>query len=210
MTIAEAAQKMREISIGTSANMTKFVRTRVAQDLMVAVKDRWIRRGVTYDGRLLAYSTRPTFVVNSDYPLNRKAFAVLSKSEKKSYNKAKKILTPETFASIKSKDPKQKRSAAAPGGYKQIRQVAGYQVNHVDFDITTDMWRSVKVKSVQLKGTIIEVIYGPTDTTNAFKIAGHNKHFNTNILMPNTQELQISSELIESYVIAEIKKRFGG
>jgi hypothetical protein len=198
MTIAEAAQKMREISIGTSANMTKFVRTRVAQDLMVAVKDCWIRRGVTYDGRLLAYSTRPTFVVNSDYPLNRKAFAVLSKSEQKSYN------------SIKSKDPKQKRSAAAPGGYKQIRQVAGYQVNHVDFDITTDMWRSVKVKSVQLKGTIIEVIYGPTDTTNAFKIAGHNKHFNTNILMPNTQELQISSELIESYVIAEIKKRFGG
>lgn len=210
MTPKEASERLRELSVRVAPGFSKFIRTRVAQDIMTMVQDRWIRRGVTYDGRLLQYSTRPTFVVNSDYPLNKKAFSVLSKQEQKAYNKAKKTLSPDTFAGIRSKPPKQKKSAQAPGGYRQIRQVAGYQVDHVDFDITTAMWRSVKVLATPSKANIIEVIYGPSDIESIKKVSGHNRRFNTNILMPSQSEVNIVNDMIQTYIVDELKKAFGG
>lgn len=181
-----------QIQVHYAANLLGWVRNRVQQTGINA-------RSVPFK----SYSTRPALLGYSDYPLNKRAYARL-KSQMKKINKAEGGGYG-GWVTINGH-----RLMVVPGGYKAIRNAAGYQIMHKDFTVTNAMWRSVKVLPIQVSGTKLSFGYGSVIPSEAQKINGHNKREGINILEPTAQELEKVQVAIVEFCEEEINKMLNG
>jgi hypothetical protein len=183
----------------TDKNLMKsveaFIKANIALQLVAGVKLRIQKTGVNSNGTLFPnYSTRPLLIGYSEYPINKKIFQ-------------KKAKDPKTIWATSIQGFK---GIVLVGGYKEARQLTGYQTAHKDFMVTGAMWRGVKMKSVTTKGTKIEITYGSTDNETDKKLQGHNKREKINIILPTKKELDEVAQDIASYLETYIKMAING
>jgi len=195
MTLQKTINKLTNVQ-PLMKDLATHVRVRVAAALLAEVKRRVQFTGVNARGaKFKGYSTRPALLGYSEYPLNKKAYSRL-KSQMKKINKAAEKTGGESYGGWVTID--NHALMVVPGGYKAIRNAAGYQIAFKDFTVTNAMWRGVKViGNPVIQGTKLTFSYGATDTLTAQKVSGHNKREGINILEPTAKELEaVQAEMV--------------
>jgi hypothetical protein len=166
ITPQQAADDFGKVVKTLTNNMNGEIMGRVGISALTFIKERVIGKGTDADGKQFpAYSTKPTLVGCKTF-VQKSACATLLGSKPK-----RKQLEWRTVNGH--------RLAILPGGYKQIRQLQGRQVNHVDFSVTNDMWNDINViskTSDHVKGI---AIIGARKELEKKKLAGNTKRKGT-------------------------------
>lgn len=199
MTVEQFQERLNK-TMQTLVNdqMPDFFAQIVASDIIAAVDNRLTTKGVLASGEKPSYSTKPSLV---GYPSDD-----MQQNYSKMYKKAYTTLTKNSnakYVRIKVGNSKSKTATLVevPGGYKQIRELGGYQTNHVDFTVSGEMLRSVKIKKTTVNGNKITITYGASGTEELKKLEGHNDRYNENILEPNAEELKAAKIRIQKQAI---------
>lgn len=209
MTLQETINKMVNIQ-PLLKNFTTLYASKYTNNLLGAVKTRVQKTGINARGvSFELYSTKPYFIKYTNYPINKAAYTALKKEKKQSLRKAKKILSKESYENIRNRNTNS-LYVELPGGYRQARILAGYQVGHKDFTVTNNMWQSVKAFKPIFNGTIITMSYGSNIPFEIKKIEGHNKREGINILEPTKQELEVLQKALVEDLEKLIKEMFNG
>jgi hypothetical protein len=179
-----------------STQLPDFFAMVIENDIIAEVQTRLQEKGELASGEKPSYSTNPALV---GYPSDsmQQNYSVMYK---KAYTALKKNKE-SNWATVNGH-----KLVEAPGGYKQIRDLGGYQTNHVDFTVSNSMLRSVKIKSNKTDGKKIVITYGVTGQKEIDKVTGHNERYGENILMPNNAELERAKIRIQKQLIRFINE----
>lgn len=209
MDISVAIKRLLTADKTAVRDASKFIQVRVAAQIMNAMKTRVRSTGINAKGSpFSSYSTKECLIGYSDYPLNKRAFTRLWAADKKTMTKGRKMVSGSIEGNWRTVNGK--HLLIVPGGYAEIRKVAGYQVAHKDFTVTNAMWRGVKVKAVTFSGSEFAIVYGTTDRETEQKVLGHNKREGINILLPNKKEVQDAEKQIKSFFESYVNKILNG
>lgn len=178
------AKTVREIE----SNIKADIMVRLGVEALRFIKERVIETGVDAKGKKYApYSTKPTLVGCKTFVQKSACQALLGSKEKR------KKLEWRTVDGHKL--------AILPGGYRQIRQLQGRQVNHVDFSVSNNMWSDINIisnPSDHNKGT---VIIGARKESEKRKLEGNTKR-KGDILDLNQKEID---DLLLTYKLKAIQ-----
>lgn len=200
MTLDQAIKQLEKVDPlkKFGKDFMKYVAIRINTNLLARMKKRVQDTGVSSTGsRFKPYSTKNTLIGYSTYPLYKRAYPRLKAEAKKSDSANWVTINGHKLLSV-------------TGGYKRIRDVAGYQTGHKDFTVTGTMFRMIKVKDIQIQGTSVLITYGGTDRETEQKLAGHDSREGINIILPSKQEIKELEDNIEAWLTGYIKDIFNG
>jgi len=201
MDVTVAIKKLIDADKGLQKEARRFVEVRVAAELLGQVKKRVQDYGINAEGvQFRGYSTRPCLFGYSKQirsPLNP-AFAKLKAQAKKITKKEGSVYG--GWVTVNGH-----KLIVVPGGYKAIRNAAGYQIMHKDYTLSGNMWRLIKVKPVIMTGSKFIIQWGTTDELTTNKVLGHNSREGTNIIASSDKEIKDMEQnvvgFIEDYVL---------
>jgi len=183
--------KIKKIAKDLLKDTAVFIQGRVAAQLLADVKLRVSSKGINANNiEFSRYSTRPLKIYYSEYAINKAVYNKLAKA------KATNWVT----------DEDGKKAIVLEGGYKQAREIAGYQTKHKSFLVTGQMWRGVKNRPIQTTTDKIIIAWGSTDERTEQLTNRHSKREGINILLPSKEELEDVRKQLVTFVEQYIKR----
>lgn len=101
--------------------------------------------------------------------------------------------------------------AILPGGYKELRQVEGSQVDHKSFLRTGEMWLSIRTLGTSQAGQMrfITTIGSQVALSNK-KLEGNEDREGKEILGITSQEEKQLTEILDKYITNVVQRAFNG
>jgi hypothetical protein len=177
--------------VGTK--LPDFFAMTVNNDLILTVQMRLQEKGELSTGDKPSYSTKHSLIgypPADDLPgyadMHKKAYEQLKS------NKATKWVT-----------YKGHKLMVNEGGYKWQKELIQEHKGIVDFTVSGNMLRSVKVKNTTVSGAKIIVTYGPSGTEEIKKMSAlsEKKGKGVSIIMPNAKEIEATRLRVQKQLI---------
>ncbi len=164
---------------------------------LTMINKRVRRSGIGPDGsNYKPYSSKPTLIGAKSFVTKAAANSVFGSKEKRSELQ---------WFTVNSH-----RLAVLPGGYKQIRQIEGRQVQFKDFERTSEMWKSIHVLGTQGSGSRFITTIGTENKLSNMKLSANVDREGKEILKLTTQEETELQKILDRYITNLADKQLNG
>lgn len=166
MTLEEYDKKLSKTIQQMVNNHNGVMMVNIGLHALHLLSDRVQKTGVNAKGQKYApYSTKPTLIGSSSFIRKDVADRLFGSKSKR------KALEWRTLGEGESA----RRLAILQGGYKKIRELQGRQTNHVDFNVTGQMWTDITLISNRSDHANGIAIIGTKDKESNDKLSGNTK-----------------------------------
>jgi hypothetical protein len=224
----ELAGRLAKLKQDLIANYPQWADVKLGLTALAMIRTRILKSGEAATGNFSPYSTKPSLVGASSFRTKAQATAFFGSKEKR------KALS---WVSLPGGKPKMdqfsgdfnnfRHLAVLPGGYKQLRQLAGAGTGFKNFTWTAEMWGSMHVNVTTDKkvnpnalikglgtvhsgnGMFITSIGSENDLTKK-KLEGHNKREGKEILQTSEKEEKFLTKMFDDYITGLVQKALNG
>lgn len=175
--MSDLAQFFRDYKANLQKEIPLLLQMEVGMLALAYIRTRIATKGARADGgQFSPYSTATTLVGSSSFVTKKGANSIFGSK------KSRKAADWVTY--------KGHHLVLLKGGYAQIRKLEGRQVQHKDFERTSEMWKSIHVLGVVKKGEgRFTCTIGTTNPLSLTKLKGLTRQENAPILALNQKEL---------------------
>lgn len=201
MTVDQASIRLNELGQKLRNDFPNWANAALGNTALAMIQKRVIDTGVSSDGSAYKpYSTKPTLVGAKSFRTKAAASSVFGTPAKRKALEWRRINRGGTYYNL----------AILPGGYKQIRQIDGSQVNHKSFLRTGEMWQSIHTLGTDTEGQGFVTRIGTKVDLSNKKLSGNTEREGKDILMVSKQEEQKLAQILDKYIQNVINSSLNG
>lgn len=193
MNLNDYSASIKRLRGSLEREFPSFLEFIVAKDSIALIRKRFRETGLGADGLpFKPYSTKSTLIGAKSFTGKGFAESVLGTREKRRELQWRKV--------------KGHNLAILPGGYAQIRKIEGRQIDHKDFERTSEMWKSIRaLRSFKTDiGYAVEI--GSEVPLSNKKLEGHLAREGKPILALSKEEEAQVSKTIEDFIVNVFRK----
>jgi hypothetical protein len=213
----ELANRLSKLKQELNAEYPKWADVNLGMTALAMIRTRILKSGEAAVGSFSGYSTKPSLVGASSFRTKKQASDFFGSKDKRKALEWRKVNT-----------PKGKRNLAIlPGGYKQLRQLAGAGTGFKNFTWTAEMWGSTHVKvetdkkvdvNAEIKGQgtipsgngVFITSIGSDNDRTIRKLEGHYKREGKEILQTSAKEEAFLTKMFDKYITDAVQKALNG